>query len=112
LTGQPKNLFLKLILPLSVFAAILLAPTPDGLTNEGQRALAVMGLAVVLWATEALPIAVTGMVGVVILVLVKAVPDVEAALFGFSQPVPYFLMAPRVLAEGRAKVRAAKENSI
>lgn len=92
MTGQPKNLFLKLILPLSVFAAILLAPTPDGLTNEGQRALAVMGLAVVLWATEALPIAVTGMVGVVILVLVKAVPDVEAALFGFSQPVPYFLI--------------------
>ncbi len=49
-------------------------------------------MAVVLWATEALPIAVTGMVGVVILVLVKAVPDVEAALFGFSQPVPYFLI--------------------
>ena len=49
-------------------------------------------MAVVLWATEALPIAVTGMVGVVLLVLVNAVPDVEAALFGFSQPVPYFLI--------------------
>ena len=49
-------------------------------------------MAVVLWATEALPIAVTGIVGVVLLVLVKAVPDVEAALFGFSQPVPYFLI--------------------
>ena len=51
-----------------------------------------MALAVVLWATEALPIAVTGMVGVVLLVLVNAVRDVEAALFGFSQPVPYFLI--------------------
>ncbi len=77
---------------MTVFAAILLAPTPDGLTNEGQRSLAVMALAVVLWATEALPIAVTGMVGVVLLVLVKAVPDVEVDLFGFSQPVPYFLI--------------------
>ena len=77
---------------MAVFAAVILAPTPDGLTDEGQRALAVMALAVVLWATEALPIAVTGMVGVVLLVLVNAVPDVEAALFGFSQPVPYFLI--------------------
>ena len=51
-----------------------------------------MGLAVVLWATEALPIAVTGIVGVVLLVLVKAVPDVGVALFGFSQPVAYFLI--------------------
>ena len=46
-----------------------------------------------LWASEALPIAVTGIVGVVLLVLVKAVPDVGVALFGFSQPVPYFLLA-------------------
>lgn len=51
-----------------------------------------MALAVVLWATEALPIAVTGLVGIVLLVLVKAVPDVGVALFGFSQPVPYFLL--------------------
>ena len=49
-------------------------------------------MAVVLWATEALPIAVTGIVGVVLLVLVKAVPDVGVALFGFSQPVAYFLI--------------------
>jgi len=49
-------------------------------------------LAVVLWSTEALPIAVTGIVGVVLLVLVKAVPDVGVALFGFSQPVAYFLI--------------------
>ena len=92
MTSQPKTLFLKLVLPLAVFAAVLLMPTPEGLTVEGQRALAVMALAVVLWATEALPIAVTGIVGVVLLVLVNAVPDVEAALFGFSQPVPYFLI--------------------
>ena len=92
MTSQPKTLFFKLVLPLAVFAAVLLMPTPDGLTDEGRRALAIMALAVVLWATEALPIAVTGMVGVVLLVLVNAVPDVEAALFGFSQPVPYFLI--------------------
>jgi anion transporter len=83
---------LKLGFPLLVFGAIMLAPRPEGLTGEGQRALAVMGLAVVLWATESLPVAVTGLVGIVLLVLLKAVPDVETGLYGFSQPVSYFLI--------------------
>ena len=43
---------LKLVVAAVAFAAILLLPTPAGLTVEGQRALAVMTLAVVLWATE------------------------------------------------------------
>ena len=71
-------------LPVVVFAAVILAPNPDGLTDQGQRALAVMAAAVVLWATETLHIAVTGMVGVVLLVLVKGVPGVDVALYGFS----------------------------
>lgn len=75
-----------------MFAAIILAPNPEGLTDQGQRALAVMALAVVLWATESLHIAVTGMVSVVLLVLVDAVDDVGGALYGFSQPVTYFLL--------------------
>ncbi len=79
-------------LPAAVFLAVLLAPNPEGLTDQGQRALAVMAMAVVLWATETLHIAVTGMVGIVALVLVGAVDDASVALYGFSQPVTYFLL--------------------
>ena len=75
-----NGLVWKFGLSLLVFGAVILAPTPDGLTEEGQRALAVMALSVVLWTTEALPIAVTGMVGMLLLVLIKAVPDIEVAL--------------------------------
>lgn len=89
---RPGPLAVKAGPPVVVFLAILLAPTPDGLTEEGKRSLAVMALAVVLWATEALPIGVTGMLGLLLLVLIKAVSDIEAALYGFSQPVPYFLI--------------------
>jgi len=91
-TNRPGQIAFKLGLPLLVFGAIMLAPRPEGLTGEGQRALAVMGLAVVLWATETLPVAVTGLVGIVLLVLFKVVPDVDTGLYGFSQPVPYFLI--------------------
>ena len=67
-------------------------PTPEGLTEPGQRALAVMLLAVILWATEAIPVPVAGVGGVLLLVLVGAVPDIGPALYGFSQPVAYFLI--------------------
>lgn len=89
---RPRVLAFKAGPPVVVFLAILLAPAPEGLTEEGKRSLAVMALAVVLWATEALPIGVTGMLGLLLLVLTKAVPDLEVALYGFSQPVPYFLV--------------------
>ena len=87
----PKTV-IKLAVPLAVFAGLILMPTPEGLTPQGQRALAVMALAVLLWATEALPIAVAGIGGIVLLVLTGAVPNIEAGVYGFSQPVVYFLI--------------------
>ncbi len=82
----------KLLVAGVVFLVILLAPAPEGLTGPGQRALAVMTLAVILWATEAIPVSVAGIGGVVLLVLFGAVPDIGTALYGFSQPVAYFLI--------------------
>ena len=89
---RPGAFAFRFGLPAAVFLAVLLAPNPEGLTDQGQRALAVMAMAVVLWATETLHIAVTGMVGIVALVLVGAVDDASVALYGFSQPVTYFLL--------------------
>ena len=83
---------LKAALPVAVFCTVLLSPTPDGLSPEGKRVLAVMAVAVVLWATELVPVAVTGFACVILLVLVGAVPEVGRALYGFSQPVSYFYL--------------------
>ena len=83
---------LKVSAPVLAFAVIMLIPTPAGLTPQGQAALAVMCLAVILWATETLHIAVTGFVCIVLLILVGGVSDLGEALYGFSQPVAYFLI--------------------
>ena len=100
LGDRPGVAAVKFGLPLLAFAVVLLAPTPEGLSVEGQRALAVMALAVGLWATDAIPLAVTGIASVVLLTLVGAVPDITAALYGFSQPVPYFLIGILTLGLG------------
>ncbi len=91
---RPSNglLALKLAIPVVLMAAILLAPAPAGLTPQGQRALAVMALSVALWLTEVIPVAVTGLAGIVLLVVLGGVPDLGVALHGFSQPVTYFLI--------------------
>ena len=91
-TKRSVTTVLKVLTPVAVFAVCMMLPAPAGLTPEGQAALAVMCLAVVLWATETLHIAVTGIVGIVLLILVGGVSDVGEALYGFSQPVAYFLI--------------------
>ena len=91
-TKRAVTTALRVLAPALVFAALMLMPTPAGLTLQGQAALAVMCLAVILWATETLHIAVTGIVGIVLLILAGGVSDVGEALYGFSQPVAYFLI--------------------
>ena len=98
--NRPGVAAMKFGLPVLAFVVVMLAPAPDGLTGEGQRSLAVMALAVGFWATGGLPLAVTGMAAIVLLTLLRAVPDVQAALYGFSQPVPYFLLGILTLGLG------------
>ena len=82
----------KIALPLIVFTIILIIPNPENLTPEGQVALAVMALVVMLWATEAIPIAVTGLLGIVLLVLFGGTGSLVGAIQGFADPVSYFLI--------------------
>lgn len=96
---------------LAVVAAVIAAavgvallPAADGLTREGHRVLAVVVLAIGLWATDALPAGVTAMLVVMALAVSGAVPTVRDALAGFAEPVPYFLVG--VLTIGLAVARS------
>ena len=67
----PYNYRLGLILALvsGLAGAVWLLPLPAGLSTAGQRVLMVAVVAIGLWSTEALPMAVTGMLVVVLLAL-------------------------------------------
>ena len=71
----------------AVTAAIMALPTPPGLSPAGQRALAITLLAAVLWTTEALPLAATGLGCVVLLAVTGATRTSGEAFAGFAQPV-------------------------
>ncbi|ETX09288.1 MAG: hypothetical protein ETSY2_00300 [Candidatus Entotheonella gemina] len=92
--SKKRSRFTVWMLPLltGLSAVMFLWPNPEGLPLAGQRTLAIAILAVGLWSTDLLPMAVTGMAVVVMLVLFGAVDTYQSALYGFAQPVAYFLI--------------------
>jgi len=77
-----------LILAATVLLAILLSPTPAGLSVAGHRMLAVFGFAVIAWVTEALDYAVSAVVISALMALLLGIsPNVAnpSVLIGSSQ---------------------------
>jgi sodium-dependent dicarboxylate transporter 2/3/5 len=92
------------LLPLIGCLVVLAAPTPAGLSPEGQRVLAVIVLAIGLWGLETLPPGVTAIVAIVALVATHAVAGIREGLAGFADPVAFFLLG--VLTMGVAVARS------
>ena len=83
---------------------LIVMPTPAGLSQAGQRVLAVAVLAIGLWCTEIIPAGVTGIILVAALALSGGVPGFREAIVGFAEPVAYFLIG--VLTLGLAVLRS------
>lgn len=87
----------------AAFVAVALWPAGEGLTPEGQRALALLAGILVLWITEALPLAVTALLTVLGLLATQPGLPTAQVLSGFSSSAVFFLLG--VLGQiGRAHV--------
>lgn len=87
-----------------VFGVLLAVPL--GLEANQQRLAAILGLVVVWWITEAIPIPVTGILGVVLCVVLEAVPPPEEGdtaadlVFGlFTDDTVFLFLGGFILAE-------------
>ncbi len=72
------------------------APLP--LTPPAHRMAAILGMVVVLWVTEALPMAVTAILGPVLAVVFQ-VADARTALASFADPIIFLFIGSFILAE-------------
>jgi solute carrier family 13 (sodium-dependent dicarboxylate transporter), member 2/3/5 len=81
--------------PATLFV-MLVAPLP--LTWQAHRMAAILAMVVVLWITEALPIAVTAMLGPVLAVVFQVAPA-RAALAPFADPIIFLFIGGFILAE-------------
>lgn len=64
-------------------------PLPAGLSLSGKATLAVMAWSAVIWISEALPVAVSGLLIPLLLVLTHAITPLQKAAGGFTNPVVF-----------------------
>jgi sodium-dependent dicarboxylate transporter 2/3/5 len=76
---------------------VLALPLP-GLSPEGHRLAAVMAAVVVLWVSEALPMAVTALLGPALAIVFQVAP-VRRALASFADPIIFLFVGSFILAE-------------
>jgi len=79
-----------------IFFALLLWPMPN-LSPAAHKLAAVMGLVMCLWITEALPLAVTGLLGPTLVILLGIAPAAKA-LAPFADPIMFLFIGAFVLA--------------
>lgn len=76
--------------------ALLLAPLP--LPAPAHRVAAILGMMFVFWVTEALPLAVTALIGPVLAVLLRVAPA-GTAFAAFADPIIFVFIGSFILAE-------------
>ncbi len=82
--------------PLAAIAILLM---PTALAPPAQRVAAVLALMIILWMTEALPLAVTALLGPT-LCIVLGVATAQVAFAPFADPVIFLFIGSFILAEG------------
>src|SRR5687767_6047651 len=80
-----------------LFVVLLAVPVP-GLSLAAHRLLAVLGAVVVLWITEAIPLAVTAMLGPAICVLL-GIGSAKEIFRAFADPIIFLFLGSFLIAE-------------
>lgn len=80
-----------------LFLAILFIPAP-GLTDSAHKLSAILCLMIVLWMTEAMPLAVTAMLGPTLAVLL-GITNARSAFASFADPIIFLFIGSFILAE-------------
>ncbi|AYY81780.1 MULTISPECIES: SLC13 family permease [Proteus] len=106
-----KKITLKTIgipLALLVLLALFFMPTPDGLSIEGQKAIAIFCAALILWVCGSLPIYLTSMLVIVLLPMTGTVTK-EKVVFGtLGYDVIWLMVSAFVLTSAMIKSNIAR----
>ena len=86
-----------LLLAFLIFFLFLHFFKPAGLSPEGQKALAIFLLCLILWVTNVIPLAVTSLMAIVLLPLL-GVLDTKTAFSLFGNPAVFFILGAFILA--------------
>jgi len=94
--SKQKNIFFILIAFLIVII-FYFAPTPAGLSHEGQVMIGILIMAAFLWITEPIPLAATGLI-VMILQPILQVRETKEVFSSFGNQAVFFLIGAFIIA--------------
>lgn len=87
-----------LVLGPIMFGLVLLAPM-DGLSPEAHKLAAIIALVITFWVTEALPLAVTALLGPMLAVMLQ-VTSIGPAFAPMANPIVFLFIGSFILAQG------------
>ena len=88
-----------IILAVLVTLLILFSPTPEGLSEEGKSALAILAMCFILWTTAAVPLSVTSLLAIALLPLLGVMSQ-DRAFSLFGNRAVFFILGAFILAGG------------
>ena len=94
----PKSYILNIkFLPAFIaFLVVWFLPNPEGLPPEGQSALAIFAFIILLWVTEALPIAIPALMAPVLLTIAGVI-EPKSAFLSFGNQAVFFIIGAFLL---------------
>lgn len=86
-----------LVLAFLILIIFYFLPTPEGLTHQGQVMIGILIMAAILWITEPIPLAVTGLLVIIIqpILQIREATDVFAS---FGNQAVFFLIGAFIIA--------------
>src|SRR5699024_12708530 len=84
----------------------MLLPTPDGLSPEGMKAIAIFLFALIMWVANVIPIYLTSFIVIMLLTFTGAFPEKEA-LGTLGYPVIWLMVSAFVLTSSMMKSNLA-----
>ena len=80
-----------------MFGLIIYSPTPHGLTQDGQKALAIFAICVIFWITNVIPLMITSLLAIILFPLMKILPS-EQTYSLFGNEAVFFILGAFILA--------------
>lgn len=88
-----KSQYAGLIIAIAILVLMNLLPASELLSRSAIHNMAILIAVIVLLITEPIPIGITCLFSIPLLVIFNVVPNVPAALSGFTNPIVFFVLA-------------------
>ncbi|MGX3020678.1 SLC13 family permease [Ursidibacter sp. B-7004-1] len=109
--NPPKEQWLKKLgipLALLVLFVLMFMPTPEGLTVEGQKAIAIFCSALTLWVCGSIPIYLTSLLVIILLPLTQTVAKEKVVFATLGYDVIWLMVSAFVLTSAMIKSNIAR----